>query len=185
MSDRQRAAASPNRCLATEFCCCWCLFCAGGSRRSVCSAPERRPGPVCRREASEGWQQVHLPQPGGRGVPPAGVLLAGLRLLQAASHFQGTTTTAVSPAGLEVSILPVIWGCLQFITLFTPIFFLLLVSLASVSSSLCKEGRMPGAGKHSCAVIDLWMSAWSSCRHFHYFDLSWARIIKPIFFKNY
>ncbi|KAM6045983.1 nephrocystin-4 isoform 3-T3 [Theristicus caerulescens] len=66
----------------------------GGSGWRLPSPCQRHPGPVHRREAPAGWQQVHLPQPGGRGVPPAGVLLAALPVLQAAPHLQGVRDLA-------------------------------------------------------------------------------------------
>ncbi|XP_051493523.1 nephrocystin-4 isoform X2 [Apus apus] len=70
---------------------------AGGSGWDIPSSCQRHPGAVCWGEASAGRQPVHLPQPGGCGVPPAAVLLAALPGLSAAPHLQGVRD--LSPCG--------------------------------------------------------------------------------------
>lgn len=72
-----------------DLCSFLCGVFAGGPSRCVHAAPQWGPGSVCGCEAAPGWQQILLPQPGGCGMPPAGVLLAALRHLPTAAHFQG------------------------------------------------------------------------------------------------
>lgn len=85
------------------------LVSAGGSGWCLPSPCQWHSGPVCRCEASEGRQQVHLPQPGGRGVPPAGVLLAALPGLQAAPHLQGTASLVMGKHGDSAGPAVAVW----------------------------------------------------------------------------
>ncbi|ETE63838.1 Nephrocystin-4, partial [Ophiophagus hannah] len=67
------------------------FFCPpAGAGRGLRPAGQRGPGPTPGTSAAERRQPLHLPQPGGRGVPPAGLYLAGLRVLPAALHLQGS-----------------------------------------------------------------------------------------------
>lgn len=129
------------------------LVSAGGSGRRLPSPRQRHPGPVPRRETPAGRQQVHLPQPGGRGVPPAGVLLAALPVLQAAPHLQGTAALAPEKrgdgTGPVVAVWPVTRGRLLLLPLFTSMGVLVLATLSARFILGCSNNLAADCGKTS------------------------------------
>jgi len=108
---------------------------AGGSGWRLPAPCQRHPGPVRRREAAAGWQQVPLPQRGGCGVPPARVLLAALPVLPAAPRLQGTAALAPEGCGDGVgpalAVRPVTWGSLLRPPFLTSMGFLALATLST------------------------------------------------------
>lgn len=68
---------------------CFSVAPEDGPQRGLRAATSRSTGPARGREAPPAWQPVRAPQPGRRGCPPAGGLVARVPLLPPASHLQG------------------------------------------------------------------------------------------------